>query len=91
MGGRPAWSQYGRKLHQAELYKLPGVAETPNWINALAALDQVRLSEEVINKTLGVLLKYRDDIQKVQGKSVRQIVTVHPPALRPPNPGGGER
>ena len=63
-----------QELRQAELYKLPGVAETLDWINALVALDQEELEEEVVNETLGVLLKYRDDIQKVQGESVRQIM-----------------
>ncbi|MGB5048259.1 MAG: MoxR family ATPase, partial [Caldilineaceae bacterium] len=63
-----------QELRQAELYKLPGVAETLDWINALVALDQEELHEEVVNETLGVLLKYRDDIQKVQGESVRQII-----------------
>ncbi len=63
-----------QELRQAELYKLPGVAETLDWINALVALDQEQLAEEVVNETLGVLLKYRDDIQKVQGESVRQMV-----------------
>ena len=63
-----------QELRQVELYKLPGVAETLDWINALVALDQEELSEEVVNETLGVLLKYRDDIQKIQGESVRQIM-----------------
>jgi len=63
-----------QELRAAELYKLPGVAETLDWINALVALDQEELQEEVVNETLGVLLKYRDDIQKVQGESVRQIM-----------------
>lgn len=63
-----------QELRQAELYKLPGVAETLDWINALVALDQEQLSEEVVNETLGVLLKYRDDIQKMQGESVRELV-----------------
>lgn len=63
-----------QELRQTELYKLPGVAETLDWINALVALDQEQLSEAVVNETLGVLLKYRDDIQKMQGESVRQIV-----------------
>lgn len=63
-----------QELRAVELYKLPGVAETLDWINALVALDQEELREEVVNETLGVLLKYRDDIQKVQGESVRQIM-----------------
>ena len=63
-----------QELRGVELYKLPGVAETLDWINALVALDQEELHEEVVNETLGVLLKYRDDIQKIQGESVRQIM-----------------
>ncbi|HRJ42003.1 MAG: MoxR family ATPase [Caldilineaceae bacterium] len=63
-----------QELRGVELYKLPGVAETLDWINALVALDQEELHEEVVNETLGVLLKYRDDIQKVQGESVHQII-----------------
>ncbi len=71
-----AWQvvAFVQELRASELYKLPGVAETLDWINALVALDQEELHEEVVNETLGVLLKYRDDIQKVQGESVRQII-----------------
>jgi MoxR-like ATPase len=63
-----------QELRHEDLYKLPGVAETLDWIAALVALDQEDLSEEVINDTLGVLLKYQDDIQQVQGKLVEQIL-----------------
>jgi hypothetical protein len=61
-------------LRQEDLYKLPGVAETLDWVSALVALDQEELTESVVDETLGVLLKYRDDIQKIQGETVRQIL-----------------
>ncbi|MCB0192923.1 MAG: MoxR family ATPase [Anaerolineae bacterium] len=63
-----------QELREADLYKLPGVAETLDWISALVALDREDLSDEVINDTLGVLLKYQDDIQQVQGAGVREIL-----------------
>jgi MoxR-like ATPase len=63
-----------QELREEDLYKLPGVAETLDWISALVALDQEDLSEEVINDTLGVLLKYQDDILQVQGKAVQRIL-----------------
>jgi MoxR-like ATPase len=63
-----------QELRQEELYKLPGVAETLDWITALVALDQEDLTEEAINDTLGVLLKYQDDILQVQGKVVQRIL-----------------
>jgi MoxR-like ATPase len=56
-----------QELRREDLYKLPGVAETLDCIAALVALDGEDLSDEVINDTLGVLLKYQDDIQHVQG------------------------
>ena len=61
-------------LRQEDLYKLPGVAETLDWIAALVALDREDLSDEVINDTLGVLLKYQDDIQHVQGAVAQRIL-----------------
>jgi MoxR-like ATPase len=63
-----------QELRRAELYKLPGVAETLDWITALVALDQETLSEEVVNDTLGTLLKYRDDIQFVQRATLKAII-----------------
>lgn len=61
-------------LRQEDLYKLPGVSETLDWMAALVALDRADLSEAVINDTLGVLLKYQDDIQQVQGPAVQDIL-----------------
>ena len=63
-----------QELRRGELYKFPGVAETLDWMKALTALDQEELTEDVVDETLGVLLKYRDDIEKVQGQTVREIV-----------------
>ncbi len=63
-----------QNLRQEDLYKLPGVAETLDWIAALVALDREDLSDEIINDTLGVLLKYRDDVQQVQGPVVRRLL-----------------
>lgn len=66
--------EFVQTLRKEDLYKLPGVAETLDWVSALIMLDQEELTERIVNETLGVLLKYRDDIQKVQGESVRQIL-----------------
>jgi MoxR-like ATPase len=66
--------EFVQKLRQEDLYKLPGVAETLDWLAALVALHQHELTEPVVDETLGVLLKYRDDIQNVQGRTVRQIL-----------------
>lgn len=58
---------YVQNLRQQDLYKLPGVAETLDWAKTLMALKQEKLDETVIQDTLGVLLKYQDDLQKVAG------------------------
>ncbi len=63
-----------QELRREELFKLPGVAETLDWITALVALDQESLTEEIVNDTLGTLLKYRDDIQQVQKQAVKPIL-----------------
>jgi len=62
-----------QSLRQQELFKPPGVAETLDWAQALALMDKRRLDEEVISNTLGVLLKYQDDIQEVSGDFVRHL------------------
>jgi MoxR-like ATPase len=61
-------------LRTMELYKLPGVAETIEWSRALLALDAVVLDPETVNNTLGVLLKYQDDIARVQGSEAAKLV-----------------
>jgi MoxR-like ATPase len=62
-------------LRRADLYKLPGVAETIDWTTALVALDQTALDPEVVDETLGVILKYQDDVQKVKGEQTRAILS----------------
>lgn len=63
-----------QELRRADLYKLPGVAETLDWLAALVALDQTALNEAVVNDTLGALLKYREDIAQAQGGVVQSIL-----------------
>ena len=63
-----------QKLRQMELFKSPGVAETLDWATALTELDQLALDPQVVSDTLGVLLKYQDDIARIQGSEARRIV-----------------
>jgi MoxR-like ATPase len=63
-----------QRLRSAELYKLPGVAETIDWANCLVALNRVSLDPETVSNTLGVLLKYRDDIEKITGEEAARLV-----------------
>ena len=61
-------------LRTEDLFKLPGVAETIDWATALSFLDRLALDPETIDETLGVLLKYQDDIQKIQGSEAARIL-----------------
>lgn len=63
-----------QELREADLYKIPGVAETLDWTAALVALDQQALTLDVIHDTLGVVLKYQDDIAKVNGAAAQNIL-----------------
>jgi MoxR-like ATPase len=63
-----------QRLRSTELFKLPGVAETIDWTNCLVALDRVALDPETVNNTLGVLLKYRDDLERVAGQEAERLV-----------------
>lgn len=63
-----------QELRQADLYKIPGVAETLDWTAALVALDQTALAQSVVEETLGVILKYQDDVSKIKGETARQIL-----------------
>jgi MoxR-like ATPase len=63
-----------QRLRDEDLYKKPGVAETIDWAKCLLALDVVNLSPEVISDTLGALLKYQDDIQKLQNAQAKRIL-----------------
>jgi MoxR-like ATPase len=62
------------RLRRMELYKLPGVAETIDWTASLTALDKVSLDPESVTATLGVVLKYQDDIGKMDGATVAELV-----------------
>ncbi len=63
-----------QELRQTELYKVPGVSETIDWTAALLALNQTKLDPQVIDDTLGIMLKYQDDIELVRGEPVRAML-----------------
>ncbi len=63
-----------QELRRQDLYKVPGVAETLDWSSALVALDARALDEEIVNETLGVLLKYQDDVDKIHGPVAEELV-----------------
>ena len=63
-----------QRLRRMDLFKLPGVAETIDWANCLVALDRIALDPETVQNTLGVLLKYRDDIERVSGAEAERLV-----------------
>ena len=64
-----------QRLRGIDLFKLPGVAETIDWANCLVALDRITLDPETVNNTLGVLLKYQDDIERIAGDEAGRLVT----------------
>jgi MoxR-like ATPase len=61
-------------LREQELYKQPGIAETLDWTTALLALDHQALDAGVVEETLGVILKYQDDVEQVRGASTAAIL-----------------
>jgi len=63
-----------QKLRDEELFKNPGVAETLDWATALSELDQTALDPKTVSDTLGVLLKYQDDIARIEGKRTEELV-----------------
>ncbi len=63
-----------QELREQDLFKYPGIAETLDWMAALVALNEHHLNEEVVRQTLGVLLKYRDDIVAVQNTGIRVLL-----------------
>ena len=63
-----------QEIRNLELYKSPGVAETLDWTAALVALDQHVLTEEVVQDTLGVLLKYEEDLASLTGAGARALL-----------------
>lgn len=63
-----------QRLRDEDLFKKPGVAETIDWARCLLALDVLTLSPEVIADTLGAILKYQDDIQRLQGSPLKKLL-----------------
>lgn len=63
-----------QSLRREDLFKLPGVAETLDWASALTELNRISLDPETIDDTLGVLLKYQDDIAKIQGSEAKRLL-----------------
>ena len=65
---------YVQAIRKEDLFKVPGVAETLDWATALIELDAVALDPALVSDTLGVLLKYQDDILKMQGSRAKEIL-----------------
>jgi len=63
-----------QRMRGVDLFKQPGVAETIDWTNALVALDRMRLDPDSVRDTLGVLLKYQEDIERMQGGEAQRIL-----------------
>lgn len=66
--------RFVQKLRELELFKAPGVAETIDWAGALTELDKIALDPETISDTIGVLLKYQDDIARIEQGEGRRIL-----------------
>lgn len=63
-----------QQIREMDLYKNPGIAETINWAQALTALNAIALNPEVVDTTLGMLLKYQDDIAQLQGSEAARVL-----------------
>jgi MoxR-like ATPase len=63
-----------KALREGDIYKAPGIAETLDWVSALHELDAVTLDPQTVNDTLGVLLKYQDDISRMEGSEAKRIL-----------------
>ncbi len=71
-----------QRVRGEDLFKLPGVAETIDWAAALTALDKKELAAETVDDTLGVLLKYQDDIARIKGAEAARLVAEATAAAR---------
>ena len=67
-------TRFAQELRELDLFKRPGVSETLDWTTALAALGQTALDEAAVDRTLGALLKYRDDLDLVRGERAAAIL-----------------
>jgi len=72
-----------QRLRREDLFKRPGVAETIDWAKCLLALDAIELSPQVIADTLGAILKYQDDIARIEGSEAKRILDEARADLRP--------
>jgi MoxR-like ATPase len=63
-----------QRLRDRDLFKKPGVAESIDWAQAMVALDQMEMTQDAIDATLGVVLKYQDDLRKIRGEDAAQIL-----------------
>jgi MoxR-like ATPase len=63
-----------QRMRSMDLFKLPGIAETIDWVNALVALDKISLDPDTVADTLGVLLKYQEDIGRVDGDEIQRLL-----------------
>ena len=72
-----------QRLRTEDLFKKPGVAETIDWAKCLLALDVIDLSPEVISDTLGAILKYQDDIARIQGSEAKRLLDEAKAAAEP--------
>jgi MoxR-like ATPase len=66
--------EFVQRLRELDLFKVPGIAETIDWASALHQLDIIELTSDAIDDTLGVLLKYQDDIAKIRGSEAAKIL-----------------
>jgi MoxR-like ATPase len=66
--------EFVQRMRGLDLFKSPGIAETIDWTNALVALDRISLDPDTVNDTLGVLLKYQEDIARMQGGDAKRLL-----------------
>jgi MoxR-like ATPase len=66
--------EFVQRMRGLDLFKAPGVAETIDWVNALVALDAISLDPDTVHDTLGVLLKYQDDIARMEGGDTAKLL-----------------
>jgi MoxR-like ATPase len=65
-----------QSLRRQELYKVPGVSETIDWVTALVALDRQALDPDAIDQTLGLVLKTKEDLESVRGETITSLVSL---------------
>ncbi len=63
-----------QRMRSMELFKSPGIAETIDWVNALVALNRISLDPQTVQDTLGVLLKYQEDVERLGGEEIRRLL-----------------